>query len=91
MRTEHGLKSVINGKSCTFEMRWAILYHFYNLKSVKKNHGGVLLFTKNNTSPWVFFTFFKLYKWYQIAQRTTFTQIYGCNKNAVKEFRTKTE
>ena len=21
---------------------------------------------------WVFFTFFKLYKWYQIAQRTTF-------------------
>ena len=25
-------------------------------------------FTKNNTLPWVFFTFFKLYKWYQIAQ-----------------------
>ena len=28
-------------------------------------------FTKINTPPWVFFTFFKLYKWYQIAQRTT--------------------
>ena len=28
--------------------------------------------TKINTPPWVFFTFFKLYKWYQIAQRTTF-------------------
>ena len=24
-------------------------------------------FTKTNTSPWVFFTFFKMYKWYQIA------------------------
>ena len=30
-------------------------------------------FTKINTHPWVFFTFFKLYKWYQIAQRTTNT------------------
>ena len=28
-------------------------------------------FTKNNTPPWVFFTFFKLYKWYQIAQNIT--------------------
>ena len=29
-------------------------------------------FAKINTPPWVFFTFFKSYKWYQIAQRTTF-------------------
>ena len=29
-------------------------------------------FSKINTPPWVFFMFFKLYKWYQIAQRTTF-------------------
>ena len=29
-------------------------------------------FTKINTPPWVFFTFYKLYKWYQIAQRTTY-------------------
>ena len=28
-------------------------------------------FSKINTLPWVFFTFFKLYKWYQIAQCTT--------------------
>ena len=28
-------------------------------------------FTKLNTSPWVFFVFFKLFKWYQIAQRIT--------------------
>ena len=30
-------------------------------------------FTKINTPPWVFFMFFKLYKWYQIAQCTTYT------------------
>ena len=29
-------------------------------------------FTKITTPPWVFFMFFKLYKWYQISQRTTF-------------------
>ena len=29
-------------------------------------------FTKSNTLPWVFFTFFKLYKWYQIAQSMTY-------------------
>ena len=26
----------------------------------------------SNTPPWVFFTFLKLYKWYQIAQSITF-------------------
>ena len=29
-------------------------------------------FTKSNTSPWVFFTFLKLYKWYQIAQSISY-------------------
>ena len=53
-------------------MRCAILYHYYNLKNVKKTHGGALLlvklqaeacnFAKSNTTPWVFFMFFKLYK-----------------------------
>ena len=48
---------------------------------MKNIHGGVLIlvklqssacnFTKINTPPWVFFTFFKLYEWYQIAQSTT--------------------
>ena len=62
-----------------------IWYHLYNLKNVKNTHRGVLLsvklqalacnFTKINTSPWVFFTFLKLYKWYQITQRITYTQI----------------
>ena len=52
----------------TFVMRCAILYHLYNLKNVKNTHGGMLIFT-----------FFKLYKWYQIAQRTTFvsTMFFG--------------
>ena len=62
-------------------VRCAIWYHLRNLKSVKNTHGGVLLyvklqaeacnFTKSNIPPWVFFTFFKLYEWYQIAQSTT--------------------
>ena len=48
----------------------------HNLKNVKNTHGGVLLLlacncTKSNTPPMVFFTFFKLYEWYQIAQSTT--------------------
>ena len=34
--------------------------------------GKAYSFTKSNTPPWVFFTFFKLYKWYQIAQHMTF-------------------
>ena len=62
-------------------VRCAIWYHLYNLKNVKNTHGGVLIlvkleapacnFTKINTPPWGFFTFFKLYKSYQIAQRIT--------------------
>ena len=28
--------------------------------------------TKINTPPWLFFTFFKLYKWNQIVQHTTY-------------------
>ena len=46
-------------------MRFAIRYHLYDLKNVKNNHGGVLLFvrlqawnfTKSITPPWAFFTF----------------------------------
>ena len=51
----------------------AIWYHLYQLKNVKNTHGGVLFLvklqaTKSDTRSWVFFTSFKLYKWYQIAQ-----------------------
>ena len=57
----------------------AIWYHLYNLKNVKNTDGGVLIlvmlqagacnFTKINTQPWVFFTFFKLYQ--MVPNRTT--------------------
>ena len=50
-------------------------------KKRKNTHGGVLLlvklqteacnFTKSNTPPWVFFTSFKLYEWYQEPNRAT--------------------
>ena len=58
-------------------MLCTIWYHLYNLKNVKKTHGGVLLlvkasaynFTKNNTLAWVFFTFLKLCKYYQIVEK----------------------
>ena len=56
-------------------MRCAIWYHLYNLKTQKTpmDHERVLLLAKlkSNTPPWMFFTFFKLYKWYQIAQNIT--------------------
>ena len=57
-----------------FEMLCAIWYHLYSLKS-ENTHGGVLplvnlqalatSFTESNAPPWMFFTFFKLYKWYE--------------------------
>ena len=55
----------------TFVMLCVIWYHLYNFKNMKNTQGGVLMlvklqalafnFTKSNTPPWVFFTFFKLY------------------------------
>ena len=48
-----------------------ICYHLYHLKNVTNTIEECYLacnFTKSNTPPWVFLTFFKLYKWYQIAQ-----------------------
>ena len=56
-------------------MRCAIWYHLYNLKRECVTFSNFALtcnFTKSNTPPWVFFTFFKLYKWYQIAQNITY-------------------
>ena len=65
-----------------YVMHCAIWYHLYNLKNAKNTHGEVLIlvklqavaysFTKLNSPPWVLFTLLKLYKWYQIAQRTTY-------------------
>ena len=54
-------------------MLCAIWYHLYNLKNVKNTHGGVIILvklqaevcnvTKNNTPPWVLFTFLNLHEW----------------------------
>ena len=65
-----------------FVMFRAIWYHLYNLKSVKYppwksvTFSKVAGFTKSNTPLWVLFTFFNLYKWYQIEQPITFTEAY---------------
>ena len=64
-----------------YVMCFAIWYHLYNLKNVKNTLGGVLLlvnlsnFTESNTPPWVFFTFFKLYRWYQTAQSIIYANV----------------
>ena len=69
-------------------LRCAIWYHLYNLKNVKNTHEGVLLlacnFTKSNTPPWVFFTFLKLNKWYQIAQNILY--IFTSLKKRYRDF-----
>ena len=49
-------------------------YHLHNLINMKNTPGGVSLlvnfwagankFIRSNPPPWVFFKFFKLYKWY---------------------------
>ena len=49
---------IFKRKFSLYVMRYAIWYHLYNLKI--------------NTPPWMFFTFFNLYKCYQIVQRTTY-------------------
>ena len=54
----------------------------HNLNNTKNTHKGVILLvklqveayncTKSNSPPWMFFTFLKLYKWYQIIQSITY-------------------
>ena len=48
-------------------MLCVIWYHLHNLKHMENTHEGVLLLI-SITPSWVFLTFFKLYKWYQITQ-----------------------
>ena len=42
------------------------VYVYNNGNNISNNYEACN-FTKSNTLPWVFFTFFKLYKWYQKA------------------------
>ena len=55
-----------------FVMLCTIWYHLYNLKKRQKHSWrsdtSACNLPKSITSSWVFFTFFKLCKWYQIAQ-----------------------
>ena len=51
------------------------LVPFLQFKKREKQPWRSVNFTKINTAPWVFFTFFKLYKWYQISQRTTYLHV----------------
>ena len=59
----------------THVMIYAIWYHLYNFKILKNAQASACNFTKNNTRPWVLFTFFKLYKWYQILQSLSYEQM----------------
>ena len=47
---------------------------FGTICTIKKPAKGCN-FTKSNTPSWVIFMFFKLYKWYQIAQGITYKNI----------------
>ena len=83
---------------CTYVVRCAIWYHLYDLTYVKNTHRGVLslvkmqdlaealafIFTKSKTPLHVFFTFFKLYKWYQIVQRISYIDTTALFKNLLK-------
>ena len=61
----------------------AIWYHLHNFKNVRNSHGGVQ--AKMHSSMECFSQFFKLGKWYQIAQRITI--VYGDN-DTKRTFRT---
>ena len=72
---KHPWRSVTFSKVAGFDSNWIRTYN--NLvRKRKMNHLTKLValackFTKNNTPPWVFFTFLKLYKRYQVAQSKT--------------------
>ena len=56
------------GTICTIKKREK---HPWSSVNFSKVVGLTCNFNKINTPPWMFFTFFKLYKWYQTAQRIT--------------------
>ena len=53
-----------------------LLQIFESVGEYKIHETALCTFTKNNTVPWVFFTFFKLYKWYQIVQNTIYMRVH---------------
>ena len=61
-------------RSVTFSKDWNFTKSNTHTWVFSRSHCSLQLYWKN-TSPWVFFTFFKLYKWYQIAQSITIIKI----------------
>ena len=71
-------------------MLCAILYHLCNWKLWKTLIKECLFFarlpakacnfTKSKTPPWVFFTFLKLCKWYQVAKHRIYIWLYALLK-----------
>ena len=55
--------------SCKNDMK--CFARFVQFKELEKHAWKNATFNKSNTPPWVFFKFFELYKWYQIAQLIT--------------------
>ena len=80
-------------------MLCAIWHRLYNFKNVTNTHERVLLlvkfqseacnFTKSNTPAWVFFTFFKLCKWYGIAKNVSNTDELNYVPNIFTFFQTR--
>ena len=55
---------------------------FVKLKKGEKQSWSSVTFSKVAdfyTPPWVFFAFFKLYRWYQIAQSASYNNKYTAN------------
>ena len=61
-QTVIALLNIVETYSLTYVKCLAIWYHLHNFK----------------TPSWVFFTFLKLYKWYQIAQSITYRRSLSC-------------
>ena len=61
---------------------FAMFYHLYNFKKHEKQPWRSVTFsnvagvTKSSIPPWVLFMFFKLYKWYKVAQSIKASLIY---------------
>ena len=55
---------------------WRDFVPFVQSKKRENTHGGTSTcnFTKSNSLPWVFFTFFKFHEWYHIARSITSNQ-----------------
>ena len=47
----------------------------YNLRKREEHPWSVTFNTESNTSPWVFFTFHKLYKLWQIVQSVSYCSL----------------